>query len=289
MNESTHTPPAPPPTATPTASGGPAAVVTAQPGTALEIANMLAAGKIDTTQAAKLAKAAGFSALQVAQALHGSREAAPRAPIVQGPQTDLSEAQAAKIVEWTREDLNSGKITAAQANSIFNDLGTPAEQRIITKDTRSQEQILLDQHFPPAKESDFVIRYYTPGQEPPVMPKEMQQFDQSARTWLSGAEFPANLGNSLITNIEKVAQATKHMSPDELITYGEAEYAKLQQVYGDTLEDKLNAAGRMVHELDQKTPGLKNLLKSKGLGDNAMIASLLIQQAERWHARRKGR
>jgi hypothetical protein len=52
------------------------------------------------------------------------------------------------------------------------------------------------------------------------------------------------------------------------------------------LEEKLGAAGRMVVELDAKKPGLKNLLKSLGIGDNALIASLLIQQSERYWARR---
>ena len=45
----------------------------------------------------------------------------------------------------------------------------------------------------------------------------------------------------------------------------------------------------MGEALDQKQPGLKNLLRSKGIGDNAMVANLLIQQSVRWHARRKGR
>jgi hypothetical protein len=137
-----------------------------------------------------------------------------------------------------------------------------------------------------AKESDFLIRYYTPGQASPVMPKELQQFDQSARTWLAGVEYPRDLGNSLVSTIEKVAQQTKAMSPEQLEQYGFDEFAKLEHAYGPALDDKLRAAVRMVEDLDQKTPGLKNMLKSKGLGDNAMIASLLIQQGERYHARR---
>jgi hypothetical protein len=44
----------------------------------------------------------------------------------------------------------------------------------------------------------------------------------------------------------------------------------------------------MVEVLDAKTPGLKILLKSKGIADNAMVASLLIQQTERYWARWKG-
>jgi hypothetical protein len=60
----------------------------------------------------------------------------------------------------------------------------------------------------------------------------------------------------------------------------------LQKVYGEGLEEKLRAAGHMVEALDKKQPGLKNLLKSKGIGDSAIVVSLLIQQATIFHARR---
>jgi hypothetical protein len=79
------------------------------------------------------------------------------------------------------------------------------------------------------------------------------------------------------------------MTPDQLESYGLIEYEKLQKVYGEGLEEKLRAAGRMVVAIDQKTPGLKNSLKSKGLWDNAMVVAQIIGQSERWHARRKGR
>jgi hypothetical protein len=283
----------------------PAATTAPAPGTAVEIARLLSAGTIDATQAGRLAKAGNVSTLHVAQALHAlpaapslpapapAPAAAPiptsSAPIVSGPQTELTGAEAAKVAQWAREDLLAGKISQGQADKIFDDLAVPMEQRIVTEETpRSDEQRWLDTHFPAGQPRDYHIAYFRPGEKEEMTP-ELQQFDQSARTWLSGAEFPANLGNSLITNIEKVAQTTKGMTPEQLVSYGEGEYVKLQRVYGDTLDDKLRAAGRMVEALDAKTPGLKNLLKSKGLGDNAMIASLLIQQAERYWARRKGR
>jgi len=117
------------------------------------------------------------------------------------------------------------------------------------------------------------------------MTPEMKQFDQSARTWLSGAEFPREFGNSFVIAIERTVQKTKNMTEKELEDYGYCEYAKLQRAYGDGLEDKLRAAGQMVEALDQKTPGLKNLLRSKGIGDSAMVVSLLIQQATIFHAR----
>jgi len=154
---------------------------------------------------------------------------------------------------------------------------------------RTDEQKLIDQHFPAAKPEEFSIRYANPGQPWPQMTPELKQFDTTARTWLSGAEFPRELGNSLIGQIERVAQTTKAMTPDQLESYGMVEYEKLQWAYGDTLDTKLEAARQMVQALDKKTPGLNNLLKSKGIGDNALVVAQIIGQAERWHARRKGR
>jgi len=61
---------------------------------------------------------------------------------------------------------------------------------------------------------------------------------------------------------------------------------KLEKAYGSKLNEKLNAAGRMVEALEKKQPGLKKLLKSKGIGDNALVASMLIAQSEVYWARR---
>ena len=121
------------------------------------------------------------------------------------------------------------------------------------------------------------------------MSKALSDFDQSARSWLVGAEFLANIGTSLITTIAKVAQQTKHLSADQLESYGLLQYERLERVYGAEVVDKRNDARRMVEQLEKKTPELKNLLRSKSPGDNAEIASLLIQQAERYWIRRKGR
>ena len=90
-----------------------------------------------------------------------------------------------------------------------------------------------------------MIRYGVPGQELPMTP-ELKQLDTTARTWLSCAQFPRELGNSLVNAITKVAQHTKAMTPDQLVSCGEGEYVKLQQAYGQELEEKLIQAGEMV-------------------------------------------
>ena len=197
----------------------------------------------------------------------------------------ISDSEAATMAGWIKADLAAGKMTQAQADQAFTELNTPLAQR--GPDTRTDEQKTLDTHFPAAKPDEFMIRYGGPGEDV-VMTPELKQFDTTARTWLSGAGLPRDLGNSLVNAISKVSQQTQHMTPDQLETYGYAEFAKLEKAFGATLDDKLRDAGRMVEELDAKQPGLKHLLKSKGIGDNALIASMLMGHAAIYHAR-KGR
>ena len=175
--------------------------------------------------------------------------------------------------------VKSGTISPEVAAQSFDELGVPPEQR--APDTRSEAVKLLDTHFPPAKPEEFILHYGQP------MTPELKEFDTSARTWLSGAQLDRTLGNTVVNTIARVAKQTERMTPDELEVYGQSEMAKLQTLYGDQVGEKLRAAGRMVEVLDRQHPGLKNLLKSNGIGDNALVAKLLVEQAERWQARRR--
>ena len=156
---------------------------------------------------------------------------------------EISDGQKTTLIEWARQDLAAKKITQAQFDEMATELNMTPEQR--APDTRSDGVKALDAAFPAAKPDEFAaIRYYPPGQEPATLPKEVQQFDQSARTWLSEGQFTRELGNSLVNQISRVAQQTHHMSEVELEQYGFAEYAKLRSVFGDALEAKLQASGR---------------------------------------------
>lgn len=190
----------------------------------------------------------------------------------------VSQRENATLIEWAKKDLADGKISQDQFNRQAEELGVTPEQ--IAPDTRSEEIKSLDEQFPPAKPEDFTIHW---GQE---MTPELKSVDTGLRTWGSVGLFTREHFNSLVAQASRVTQQTARMTSDQLATYGQTEYAKLQRVYGDGLEAKLQAAARMVHVLDTKQPGLKNLLKSKGIGDNAVVVSMLIGQAERWHARR---
>ena len=64
--------------------------------------------------------------------------------------------------------------------------------------------------------------------------------------------------------------------------------AVLIRMKSAVMEAKLRSAAKMIHDLEAKQPGLKQLLKSLEIGDNAMVASMLIQAAERWEIRKGG-
>jgi hypothetical protein len=64
-------------------------------------------------------------------------------------------------------------------------------------------------------------------------------------------------------------ETTSKLTPEQLKFYGESQYQLLEKSYGAKLDEKLKAAGRKIQELEKKQPGLSELLKSKGIGDNA--------------------
>lgn len=210
----------------------------------------------------------------------------PTGPLVSPMKTDLTPAQAAKMSEWTREDLAAGKITQTQADAIFNDLSTPAGQR--ASDTRSADERQFDAAFPVAQEKDFTIRYGNPGQESTMTPK-LQQADTRFRTWLGprGMGLPRENGNALVNAVTKTVQETQHMTPAQLDEFGEREMRKLRGLYGDQLETKLKKTAIMLRALEQTQPGVMNLLRSNGIGDAARVVTQLVNHYEIWAARQR--
>jgi hypothetical protein len=211
-----------------------------------------------------------------------SATAPPLVSSPQVPQAELTEAEAATMSEWVKQDLAGGKLTPEQATKMFDELGRSPEQRL--PDTRTDEQKDLDRAFPAAKPEDYMIRYGLPGQELRMTP-ELKQFDANARGWMSDAGLPRETGNSLVAVIDRVAQQTQHMTPDQLETYRQTELVKLQRAHGEKLGERLQAADDMIDQLESRRPRLKNLLGSKGVGRNSMIWNLLIAHAQIYHAR----
>jgi hypothetical protein len=193
---------------------------------------------------------------------------------------EITETEAIKMRQWTKEDYLAGKLTEAGAQRAFADLGTTLQDQM-KPDERTPEQVALDRDFPPAKPNDYIINWGLPASP------ELKAADESARTWLSAAGFDQQLGNSLVSAIEQVSRSTRNMTPQQLESWAHAEFQKLQGVYGADLDAKLNAAGTMIDAIDRQRPGLKKMLLSQGIGDSALVSNLLIAQSERWALRRK--
>lgn len=209
-----------------------------------------------------------------------STPAAPATPTPTAPAQpiftpELSPRDQQTALADLRDWVAKGKLTPEQAAKSFDELNVPMDQRVDHRSEAAKE--LDDAGFAPAGKPEDYVLHYGHGQE---QTPELKQFDTAARTWLHGAAFPRELGNSLVTTIGRVAQQTARFTPDQLTTYGQTEYAKLQKTYGETLGEKLQAANRMIHAMEERQPGIKALLQSRGIGDNAIVASMLIGQAE---------
>jgi hypothetical protein len=142
------------------------------------------------------------------------------------------------MIEWEKDNLAKGKITPEEATKRFEPLGATPEQR--APDTRSDEVKQLDQHFPLAQESDFLLHMYPPGQAPAAIPKEVQAFEANARGWMADAGLSREHGNSVVTILSKVLQQTHTMTAEQRETYKDQENEKLRTLFGG--QDKLNEA-----------------------------------------------
>jgi hypothetical protein len=97
-----------------------------------------------------------------------------------------------------------------------------------------------------------------------------------------------NLGNSLAHIVGESIKQTSHLTPEQRESYKEQENEKLRTRFGgqDKLNEALEPARQMIHELDQRRGGLKEFVRAHG--DNAMFVAQLIQAARGYHARKKG-
>lgn len=209
----------------------------------------------------------------------------PTAPLTPETTPELNDTQTASVAAWIREDLAKGRITAEAAQRAFDELGTPATDRAPVMKTEAARE-LEAAGFIPAKAEDFTLRMYPPGEEPAVVPQEVRDFETTARGYLVDAGFSRENGQALINAIDRTARVTKGMSPDQLEAYRVNELSKMQRIHGEKLDERLQAADDMLDIVERSRPGVKQLLRSHGVGTNALIWSLLIDHAQIFHARR---
>ena len=206
---------------------------------------------------------------------------APTSTVNPHTKSGLSESEASTMVQWMKADLIAGKISQPQADAIFNELNKPAEQRAAV--TRSEEEKQLDRACPVARPSDYTVRFAGPGEEVAMTP-QLREADTLVRNWLYEMGFSRENGSTIADIVLKLGQ--KKMTPAQVAAHVEAENVKLDKLYRNTYDERMEPAARMIHEVDAKLPGLKKFLRANGVGDTAEIVNMLANQARIYWAKR---
>jgi hypothetical protein len=210
--------------------------------------------------------------------------APPAAPLVDHHSDSGLSPEAVTMAGWIREDLAKGKMTQADADKAFDELGVPADQR--APDTRSPEVKMLDEQFPIAKETDYIIPWYAPGQTPAQVPTEVKQLDSNIRWYLHAAGATREQGNAIINSIAKAAQHRSTLSANEREMHKDYENTRMEQCWGPDWQNQLGPAKRMIAELEAQRPGLSAIVEMHG--DNAIFLAELVKIARHYDTR-KGR
>lgn len=177
-----------------------------------------------------------------------------------------------------------GLMTREQANESLA-LDGVKPQEAATEDGLSPEAAEIDAFFPPAKPEHYEI-------PPPLDPKiasdpEYMKFDRASRDWLAAARLPREIGSAIATAADQTARVYPSMTPAQRTAYSQAEFAKLEHMWGDQTNAKINLARQLVDEVAEKHPALTVYLRESGAGHNAMVVAQLVNQAERLAARRR--
>lgn len=100
----------------------------------------------------------------------------------------------------------------------------------------------VDQAFPAAKPEEFLLQFNHDQPMTPQQKTQLKAFDTNARSWPTVAGFAREHLNALATAIGRVVETTHGMNEEQLQTWAEREYAKLEGAYGSELDSKLQLA-----------------------------------------------
>lgn len=112
--------------------------------------------------------------------------------------------------------------------------------------------------------------------------QDMQK-DILARNWLMAGGLSAGNGSAIAEEIARVGTAYEAMSEiDRTIWRQQQEQIarKILSEFGQDANKRIALAKQLVHEIDERYPGLKQFLDATGAGSSAMLIVKLAEQAE---------
>ena len=88
-------------------------------------------------------------------------------------------------------------------------------------------------------------------------------------------------GSYIAHEADRFGVMTEKWTDAQHALYGKSELAKLQALWGDKTQERIELGKTFIKNLDKKSPGVIRLLNDTGLGNNAKIISVIVGHAER--------
>lgn len=202
--------------------------------------------------------------------------AIPEAP----PIASSSDFSPVELRSMADDLVTRGALTRETADAMLTTDGAQIEQPK-SEGELSPEAADIDSMFPPAKPEE----YQMPNMGEIFGPAQ-QKLDGDARGWLTEARFPAGIGSSLLSEVNRTATAWNKMDATARTMYAQQEVTALQKLWGDGYAAKVNAARQLIREMEAKRPGLARILEESGAGNSAQVIAQVALHAERLLARR---
>jgi hypothetical protein len=190
----------------------------------------------------------------------------------EGPQTapPFSAEQLHQMAQW---EIDAGRLTREQADAMLGADGVKPRQAQAVGPTAAE----IDAAFTPAEPHQYQL---PPLAGDDVSNAALLAYNKTAREWLHTARFDRERGSSLANEIARTAEATKRMADSDREIHRRTELSKLERLWGDQTQSKIKLARQLVRELEEKTPGLVDLLAESGAGNNSLVIKMLAEQAE---------
>lgn len=177
-----------------------------------------------------------------------------------------------QMLQWKVEE---GRLTLEEANRMLAGNGIAP----IAQPETNPEIIAHDQEFPRAS-SPTEYRIPPLAEHGKEYSEQDHKLNLQIRSWLHYSRFSAEAGSSLAERIGSVAKQTQAMDHVDYKVWKIGQERHLQGIYGPDYAKKMALGGQLLSELEKSSPGIVQFLEQSGAGNDALISSIIIHQAE---------
>lgn len=181
---------------------------------------------------------------------------------------------AAELNKLADHLVDSGHLTREKADQALRDghgvepTRTRAPESTLVEDPNDVEAMFDAVHAPARPDQYALPQLAQPGQE--LTAEEVAQFDREARTWLSEAGFPREIGSALASEVARVGEHQRDANDQARAAYAAKEQQHLRGMWGAQYAQRLALARDLVRALDARHDGrISEYLEETGAGNSA--------------------